>query len=73
MKKLSIAIMLLTLASCEEPNVETSKTNHLIGTFGHELDVVKIEGCEYFFADYDRSALFTHKGNCTNPIHYKNN
>ena len=43
MKKLSIALMLLTLASCEEPNVETSKTNHLIGTFGHELDVVKIE------------------------------
>ena len=69
MKKLFIAVMLLTLASCHESNVETTNSGHRVGTFGHTLDVVKIEGCEYFFADYDRSALFTHKGNCTNPIH----
>ena len=69
MKKLFIAVMLLTLVSCHEPNVETTNSGHRVGTFGHTLDVVKIEGCEYFFGDYDRGALFTHKGNCTNPIH----
>jgi hypothetical protein len=69
MKKLFIVLMLFTLASCKEPNVETTNSSHIIGTFGHTLDVVKIEGCEYFFADYDRSSLFTHKGNCNNPIH----
>jgi hypothetical protein len=55
MKKfLMSAIVLMVLASCEEPNVK---------------EVINIEGCEYFLIQYDRSKSMCHKGNCTNPIH----
>lgn len=72
MKKLFIAVMLLTLVSCHEPNVQTKTSTHRVGPFGKQLSVIEIEGCEYFFGDYDRGALFTHKGNCTNPLHALN-
>ena len=73
MKKLVITAMLFALASCEEPNVQTKETTHKIGPWGHRLQVIEIEGCEYFFATYDRGVLFAHKGNCKNPEHYENN
>ena len=69
MKKLFIVISLFALASCHEPNVQTKSSAYRIGPFGKKLEIIEIEGCEYFFADYDRGALFEHKGNCSNPIH----
>lgn len=73
MKKLVITAMLFALASCDEPNVQTTESTHRIGPYGDQLSVIEIEGCEYFFATYDRGVLFTHKGNCKNPEHYENN
>ena len=32
---------------------------------------VTIEGCEYFKLGVRYSRALTHKGNCSNPIHYK--
>lgn len=61
--------MLLTLASCYEPNVETKNSIHRFGPFGTQLKVINIEGCEYFFTEYSTGAIFTHKGDCNNPIH----
>lgn len=73
MKKIFIAVMIVTLVSCEGPNVESKETKYLIGNVeGRPLEIVEIEGCEYFFAEYDRSAIFEHKGNCNNPIHGQN-
>jgi hypothetical protein len=71
MKKLLLTVMvLMILASCiDSPNVKTQTTNHKVGQFGQEVDVVTIEGCEYFIMQYDRSMSMCHKGNCTNPIH----
>jgi hypothetical protein len=67
MKKLCIVLILLTFTSCQDGSVETKKTLHKIGN--RPVSIVKIEGCEYFLADYGQSALFCHKGNCNNSIH----
>jgi hypothetical protein len=72
MKKLLLATLLIgMISSCEEPTTTTQSTEHSvkIGVSATKLKVVKIEGCEYFMGEYDRSAMFTHKGNCKNPIH----
>ncbi len=71
MKKILLsAIALMVLASCiNKPNVDTKTTQHRVGSFGEEVDVVTIEGCEYFVMQYDRSMSMCHKGNCSNPIH----
>ena len=67
---LIIAIVLIGLASCiDKPTVDSKTTQHKVGTFGEEVDVVTIEGCEYFLMQYDRSMSMCHKGNCSNPIH----
>ena len=72
MIKLLLATLLVAMvSSCEEPTTTTQLTEHRvkIGVSATELKIVEIEGCEYFLGDYDRSGLFTHKGNCKNPIH----
>jgi hypothetical protein len=72
MKKLLLATLLIGMvSSCEEPTTTTQSTQHSvkIGVSATQLKVVEIEGCEYFMGEYDRSGLFTHKGNCKNPIH----
>ena len=71
-KKLLLATLLIGMvSSCEEPTTTTKSTQHTvkIGVDVKELKVVEIEGCEYFLGTFDRSAMFTHKGNCKNPIH----
>lgn len=68
------AVMLIVLASCiDSANVKTQTTNHKVGQFGGEVDVVTIEGCEYFIMQHGRSMSMCHKGNCSNPIHRKQN
>jgi hypothetical protein len=72
MKKLILATLLIGMvSSCEEPTTTTKSTQHTvkIGVDVKELKVVEIEGCEYFLGTFDRSAMFTHKGNCKNSIH----
>ena len=64
-----LALMILVLSSCEQPNVPTKKSTHRIGKLGREIDIVEIEGCEYFFAEYTSFSMLEHKGNCKNPIH----
>jgi hypothetical protein len=34
--------------------------------------VVVIDGCEYLFYGWGNNEKLTHKGNCSNPIHYQN-
>lgn len=69
MEKIFIVVMLITLASCEGSNVETTSSIHRVGILGTKLEVINIEGCEYFFAEYRGIPILAHKGNCTNPIH----
>lgn len=73
MKKLFTAVLLVVMASsCEQPTTVTQPSEHVVqldGVGGTKLKVVVIEDCEYFVGTFDRSAIFTHKGNCKNPIH----
>jgi hypothetical protein len=68
MKKIFIAIMLITLVSCEQ-EIENSKQTST--TFGHPtpLQIVEIDNCQYLFGDWGYQSVFTHKGDCNNPIH----
>lgn len=70
MKKILLtAMVLMVLASCEGPNVKQESTGYIIDAMGTELEVIKIEGCEYFLVYYSKSKSLCHKGNCKNPIH----
>jgi hypothetical protein len=68
-KILLSAMVLMVLASCKEPNVKPKNTDYVIDAFGTELEVIKIEGCEYLLIYYSKSKSLCHKGNCKNPIH----
>lgn len=67
MKKIFIAVMLLTFASCEK-NVESRNTSVSLG-YTTPLQVIKIDGCQYLFGDWGNATTLTHKGNCNNLIH----
>ena len=71
-KLLLITSAMIVLSSCNESNVKTEYTNYKIGPYGYDLEVINLEGCEYYYTAYNRGAIMCHKGNCINPIHYKN-
>ena len=73
MKKLFIAVMLLTLASCYEPNVKRESTGYVIQSGCSPLKIVNVDGCQYLYGEWGYGTVLTHKGNCTNPEHYENN
>ena len=70
MKKILLsAMVLMVLASCDEPNIKLKPTKYKVGVVqGKDLVEIKLEGCEYFFYDTN-DLLLCHKGNCSNPIH----
>lgn len=72
--------MILGVVSCSysepmDPNVievtNEGKSKHLLGGYETTVRTVKIEGCEYLYGERSHAAYFTHKGNCTNVIHTK--
>lgn len=64
MKKLLISLLAMMAMGCENAPMNNSlspKSNY---------SIVKIEGCEYLECDtYAGHYVYTHKGNCSNPIH----
>ena len=59
MKKIMLIISISLLGCVKENEPEGSK-----------LPIINIDGCEYFRMFYDNHAFYTHKGNCSNPVHY---
>jgi hypothetical protein len=71
-KLLLIASVMIILSSCvEKSNVKTKNTTYQINN-GITLQSINLEGCEYYFIPLHGSYNICHKGNCINPIHYKN-
>ncbi len=68
MKKLFIAVMLLTLVSCDRTNVEKVSSHYILGEHA-PLEMVTIDNCQYIYGDWGNQTVLTHKGNCNNPIH----
>lgn len=70
MKKLFIsAVMVTLLCSCDDQNTVSTKETEVDFGYMSNLEIVKIEGCEYFYGDWSNATVLTHKGNCSNPIH----
>jgi hypothetical protein len=69
MKKLFIAVMLLTLTSCYEPNVKRESTGYVIKAGSSPIKIITVDRCQYLFGDWSHATVLTHKGNCNNPIH----
>jgi hypothetical protein len=69
MKKILLAVILLTLASCREPNVKNERTEYVIRAGSNPLTIVTIDGCQYLYGDWGNATVLTHKGNCNNSIH----
>ncbi len=67
MKHLLLIIILLT--SCRQPNVDKTPTKFVLKENASPLEIVEIDRCQYLYADWGGAIVFTHKGNCTNPIH----
>ncbi len=75
-----ISIMILNY-SCDQPKQkdEDSTIEHEVESLIHnipegDLEILKIEGCEYIIYQDARNAnlgygYMAHKGNCKNPIH----
>lgn len=80
MKNLIIVLFSFTLIACgpsaeEKAYMEKEKLIHsgdLKGSDGSSYTLVEIDGCQYICGhDSGGNTLFTHKGNCDNPEHAK--
>ena len=69
MRIIFIAVMLITLASCREPNVKVKNTNYVINDDCSPLSIIIVDRCQYLFGDWGNRTVLTHKGNCNNPVH----
>jgi hypothetical protein len=71
MKKLIPFILILLVTSCQEPNVESKKTEYTIETSlgTSRLEIIEVEGCEYLYGPWGNATVLVHKGNCKNRIH----
>ena len=74
--KYILLLTVLLLFSCEDGNEEitNSPTRHYIDLRGddYEIETFTHEDCEYIAIEGYRRGFCAHKGNCKNPIHYKN-
>lgn len=72
MYKITLGLFSFFLVSCKETNVDIKNTEYVIQYGDNPLRVVTLDGCEYIYGGTGQSQMITHKGNCSNPIHYEN-
>lgn len=65
MKKLLLLCALASLAACTE--IQTTGETLTCGDL--TFYVIKVGECEYLYSKIGSHRLFTHKGDCKNPIH----
>tara|TARA_R100000951_G_scaffold115358_4_gene123197 strand:- start:333 stop:608 length:276 start_codon:yes stop_codon:yes gene_type:complete len=69
MKYILLAILLLF--SCDRESTEVTKAN-VLKLHGVSINEFTFEDCDYLYLKDGYRFGITHKGNCKNPIHYKN-
>ena len=73
MKQTIIAIFtIIAFGACAEPTVQKKQSTIVTEYGGAALDIVIIEGCEYFHFRHGHAYMMCHKGNCKNKIHIYN-
>lgn len=69
MKRLLSVLLFFFLMGCDDKtNVDYHKTEYELDNNG-KLSVVVLDSCEYYYRPFYHNYMFTHKGNCKNPIH----
>lgn len=58
----NVLIVIGMLTGCEDNNITRQREVN-------SLCVVNLEGCEYIVSPNGHGSLYSHKGNCKNPIH----
>lgn len=61
---LSILCLCAVLSSCTSYDTKGSVKS---GEAEYKINV--IDNCEYLFKAYSHGCMFSHKGNCSNPVH----
>lgn len=69
-KKLLFIALAMGMMGCTKTN--KNAILHHVDVFVNPLQELQVDGCTYLFKEHDRGAIFTHKGNCNNPIHIHN-
>lgn len=62
-------LFMMLLASCTQRNVKANPTKYNVADMDAPLEVLTIEGCQYFYKKWANATVLCHKGNCNNPIH----
>ena len=69
MKKIILLLAVCFLMGCAKYDGKISKPEKYEDLGGSEIWITTIDGCEYFIMFGPGSGI-THKGNCSNPIHF---
>lgn len=71
MKTFILLVCTIMLIGCGKPNVDIKRTDIIVREGYNSLNIIEIDGCQYFYGDWGNATVLTHKGNCNNPIHTK--
>lgn len=69
MKTFILLVCTIMLIGCGKPNVDIKRTDIIVRKGVNPLNIIEIDGCQYFYGDWGNATVLTHKGNCNNPIH----
>lgn len=72
MKRIFMTLVVFALVSCSETSELKPKQTDIYIGHTSPMEVITIDGCQYLFGDWGRATVFTHKGDCNNPIHNSN-
>ena len=72
-KILTLLALCICMMGCgdQSGNVEVNPTDYVMDTY-HPLQIVELNGCQYFYGPWGNATVLTHKGDCNNPIHIHN-
>jgi len=65
-KLLTICLLAVALTSC---HTKTYNADGVVSSDELVFTVMKIGNCQYLYRRLDRGCMFTHSGECNNPIH----
>jgi hypothetical protein len=72
MRKLILSLLLISALGCDDSN-NVKRQRAVIKIEGMDLQILKIDSCEYLYGPWGNATVLTHKGDCSNPIHKEAN
>jgi len=69
MKRAKIFLILLSFIITGCGSITRREETHYRKIDGMEIQILKIDSCEYLYGPWGNATVLTHKGDCSNPIH----